>query len=198
MSARSAPRSRRSERGAIELALEHGYEHVTVDMICDVAGISQRTFFNYVGSKEGAVLGMDLALPGDELRAAFIAGRGGGVLEDLVETLAAAFAEAGSPGGELLQKRRMVIQANPELATKAFGRLEEAEDSILQLVSDRLRTDSGGIASSEQEDEAKMVVSLTFGIMHYVAGVWMETGFPDDIGGLLRRAVALVRRVASA
>ncbi|WP_081813852.1 TetR/AcrR family transcriptional regulator [Microbacterium sp. CH12i] len=33
------------ERGAIELALEHGYENVTVEMICESAMISQRTFF---------------------------------------------------------------------------------------------------------------------------------------------------------
>lgn len=183
------------ERAAVELALEHGYENVTVEMICDVATISQRTFFNYAGSKERAVLGAMIPLPDDDARASFVAGRGSGPLDDLVETLAVAFAALGETHGDLLQKRRRVLQANPELALKEFARMEEAEDSILQLVRERLVHD--GLAPAEVEERARMVVSLTFGIMHYVARAWMDTGYPDDVRGVLARATELARAVAA-
>jgi AcrR family transcriptional regulator len=184
------------ERAAVELALAHGYENVTVEMICDVATISQRTFFNYAGSKERAVLGAMVPLPDRQLRASFVSGLGGGgVLDDLVATLAVSFAGLGETQGDLLQKRRQVLQANPELALKEFARMEEAEESILELVRERLIHD--GLAPRDLNDRANMVVSLTFGIMHYVARAWMETGYPDDIRGVLTRAADLARQVAA-
>ncbi|MET1016725.1 MAG: TetR family transcriptional regulator, partial [Leifsonia flava] len=39
------------ERTAIDLALDVGYDNITVEMICDACMVSQRTFFNYFGSK---------------------------------------------------------------------------------------------------------------------------------------------------
>jgi len=42
---------------AARLVDEHGYDKVTVDDICRDAGISRRTFFNYVDSKDEAILG---------------------------------------------------------------------------------------------------------------------------------------------
>jgi AcrR family transcriptional regulator len=41
---------------AMRLAIEHGPERVTVEAIADEAGVSRRTFSNYFGSKEEALL----------------------------------------------------------------------------------------------------------------------------------------------
>lgn len=179
------------ERGAVELALEVGYENVTVEMICEVATISQRTFFNYAGSKENAVLGTQVPLPDEDGRAAFLAGSGN-VLADLLQALAA---ELGRSAGDVLRKRQQVIRANPALALKAFARLEDAEDSIVALVEERLQA---GRAGPGTDEEAKMVVALAFGIMHYAGRAWTETGFPEDLGLVLREAVDLARVVTGA
>src|ERR1700757_1471341 len=39
-------------RIAFELFATHGYEDVSVEMICDTVGISRATFFNYFPQKE--------------------------------------------------------------------------------------------------------------------------------------------------
>lgn len=46
------------ERAAIVLVGERGYAEVTVDAICEHAGISQGTFFNYFPTKDAAIVGM--------------------------------------------------------------------------------------------------------------------------------------------
>ncbi|GAA1472845.1 TetR family transcriptional regulator [Corynebacterium felinum] len=59
------------ELHATKLVEERGFKNVTVDDICAAAQISKRTFFNYVDSKETAVLGSPLAMPGEEVREKF-------------------------------------------------------------------------------------------------------------------------------
>lgn len=41
---------------AMRLAVEHGLDEVTVEAIADAAGVSRRTFSNYFGGKEDALL----------------------------------------------------------------------------------------------------------------------------------------------
>ena len=41
---------------ALRLSIEHGLDNVTVEAIADAAGVSRRTFSNYFGGKEDAIL----------------------------------------------------------------------------------------------------------------------------------------------
>lgn len=43
-------------RAAMELAVDKGYENVTVEAIADAANISRRTFFNYFSDKADALM----------------------------------------------------------------------------------------------------------------------------------------------
>ena len=49
----------RVERSAVSLVLKHGFNNVTVAMICSQSGIYQRTFFNYFQTKKAAILGAE-------------------------------------------------------------------------------------------------------------------------------------------
>lgn len=53
---------------------DRGIGGFTIDELCEAAGVSRRTFFNYFASKEDAVLGVCVERGDDHLAAAFIAG----------------------------------------------------------------------------------------------------------------------------
>lgn len=185
------------ERGALELALEHGYEHVTVEMICAYASISPRTFFNYAGTKERAVLGIDPPLPGSDRREAYASGLGGSPLEDLVVTLVECLADLGGAGPDTLRARHRILRENPSLAMKELARMEEAQHSIVDLVRARLVGDDPSRDSDPAlDDETRMTVSLAMGVMHYLMQDWIAGGPVAGDGDGVRRAAALARRVA--
>lgn len=50
------------ERAAVRLALEKGFEKVSVMEICDEADISRSTFFNYMPTREAAIFGRPLRM----------------------------------------------------------------------------------------------------------------------------------------
>ena len=60
---------------ATRLVMDHGFDAVTVEDICQAAGISRRTFFNYVDSKECAVFGAAPKEIGEREIAAFCENR---------------------------------------------------------------------------------------------------------------------------
>ena len=57
---------------AVRLALERGFDKVTIEEICSEAGISTRTFFNYFPNKESAIAYGPSDIP-PELVADFVA-----------------------------------------------------------------------------------------------------------------------------
>jgi AcrR family transcriptional regulator len=50
------------ERAGVRLALEKGFEKVSVMEICDEADISRSTFFNYMPTREAAIFGRPLRM----------------------------------------------------------------------------------------------------------------------------------------
>ena len=75
-SSRAAATKTAIEDAALDLALERGYEQVTVDMICEQVGVTQRTFFNHFPTKDDALLGRDLPQIDERAARQFIIARG--------------------------------------------------------------------------------------------------------------------------
>ncbi len=182
------------ESTAISLALEHGYDGVTVEMICEKAMVSQRTFFNYFGSKEGVVLGATPPMPTDGDISAFIDGTGN-VLGDFVAMIAAA-AREHEPDPEMFTARRTLVMRTPELLSKETAQLSEFQDRFAQIVMARYRAHGRDPADDPSlDDEARMVVALAAGVMHHVRQRFSGSSRESSSHELLRASLALVRRI---
>ena len=51
----SAHRQRQLEQNLLELMAEQPYSGITINQICDLAGISRKSFYRYFGSKDGCL-----------------------------------------------------------------------------------------------------------------------------------------------
>lgn len=183
------------ERVAITLALEHGYDNVTVDAICEAGMVSQRTFFNYFGTKEGVFLGASPPMPTDDAIQAFVHGAGANVLGDLVGMITSAIVDH-EPDTELLRSRRVLIERTPELLNGESTRIAELENHLVRIVLDRFHAQGRDQATiPDLEDEARMVVALGASVMRYSMQKWFCGGFAGTPRELLQHSIALVRRI---
>jgi AcrR family transcriptional regulator len=184
------------ERIAIELALEQGYDRVTVEMICEAAVISPRTFFNSFGSKEGAIFGGPLPAPSAEAIRRFVESDGD-VLGDLVELASDALTPRGLDP-ELFRMRRRIVASNPELLNKQFLRMNERESQFVRIVLDRFEHQGRTPGpDADIEDEARMVVALGQSIMRFTVQARLRgdvRGRPGEPG---RQAVRLIRHIVT-
>ncbi|PNH86509.1 TetR/AcrR family transcriptional regulator [Arthrobacter sp. AFG20] len=142
-------RKRAATRAAItavarSLTSERGLNGYTVEDVCDQAGISRRTFFNYFPTKEDAILGhVDDELPA-EVFAGFIRGGVGSpsgeispsLLQDLVE-LALKMSERMSSSEEETRQLIGVIKKEPQLMLKIIGATEEREAHFARVLAAR-------------------------------------------------------------
>ncbi len=183
------------ERAAIDLALEHGYDHLTVDMICEASMISPRTFFNYFGSKEAVILGARPPMPSEDEIEAFAHKTGSDVLGDFVTMITASIADR-QPDPELFRSRRALIMRTPELFIKETARMGEFDDEFVRIILTRLETGGRTLASEpDLADEARMIAALTGGVMHYTMRKWFDGDTSIGTRELLQGSIALIRRI---
>lgn len=182
-------------RAAIALALDHGYENVTVEMICEASMVSQRTFFNYFGSREGVYLSAEKALPSAELVAGFVEGTGSSVFGDLFNMIAGTVVDSDA-NLELFRARHQLIHQTPELLNQEKVRISEAEESFVGYVMARYLFQGRSVAATpDLEDEARMVVSLVSGAMRYAMQKWVAGNFTQTREDLVRGASELIQRI---
>ncbi len=185
------------ERAALALFLEHGYDGVTVDMICDAAMVSQRTFFNYFGTKEGVLLGGTPPFPDEEAIAAFVKATDPSVLEGFIGLILTAMT-GYERDPELERSRRLVMQRNPDLAVRVLDRIRDHEDRAVAILLERFSAEGRTVDDeSDLEDQARMIVALT------LAALFFNMGKPrpsptgsSDAEAVASTAVTLIRRVS--
>jgi AcrR family transcriptional regulator len=123
-------------RAALELAVEHGPDHVTVEDIAAAADVSPRTFFNYFASKEEALVGehterlatirtLVAARPADETPVVAV----GAALTEYVASLEL---DRG-----MWALRRRLAERHPEVLPRIHGANARAEGEIALAVAER-------------------------------------------------------------
>lgn len=152
---------------ATALVVKHGFAHVTVDDICRDADISRRTFFNYMDSKDEAVLGTMPARLGDAAVETLISTATDDLVDALLAHLAVAVAEATDLGDRELQqrlheRRREILAAEPTVELISHARFRDLGAHLREVVVKHLdaHPHRRRLPQEPVEKEAAVVVGL--------------------------------------
>lgn len=126
------------EEHATRLVAERGYAAVTVDDICEAAGISKRTFFNYVDSKETAVLGEPPRDFNEEQRGRFLSPQHANVVAALLDltldnVISGQFADP-EQRAVLLRRRKRIRRSDPDLDHLGSSRLNGSYAVLTEML----------------------------------------------------------------
>ncbi len=148
MGAMSNPMSLRERRrrqtsadirdAAVRLALQRGFDKVTIEEICVEAGVSTRTFFNYFSNKESAIAYGPSDIP-PELVADFVAAGPGpysAVLAELI-TLAAHHLRDVPPKREQAAGMLELAKSSPAVLAAFLADLERFQNHLTDVVARR-------------------------------------------------------------
>ncbi len=135
-------RQRRTRRalvdGARSLTADHGLAGFTVEQLCERAGVSRRTFFNYFPTKESAVLGVD-----PDWDAAFLERFGAipehdrlGPLDDLASLTVDAFAEM-SPTRDEARTMIAAVRREPRILAAFIEQDRAQEQRLAEAIVER-------------------------------------------------------------
>lgn len=184
----------RAEVAAIDLCLEHGYCAVTVEMICDAAEISPRTFYNYFGTREAALLGQHKPMPGPDAIEAYLVSQGGSEVEQFAALIASSF-EDGGPDRQVVRRRRELLDKTPELATLNFARVTEARGRYSEIVARRMAVIEPASSDQDRELKAQYIVAVTMGAMQIIGRGWLHGNTDAPISDYLDEAFVMIRAV---
>lgn len=139
---------RRIEDAATTLVEKHGFDNVTVEDICRDAEISRRTFFNYMDSKDEAVLGVPPMMISAERQEKFVTTPSDNLVKSALEHIAASAddaesedLEAGADAEHLAtvrSRRHRIVAAEPAVALMSVNRFREQSTLVLGLVGKHL------------------------------------------------------------
>ncbi|GAB3930806.1 TetR family transcriptional regulator [Microlunatus endophyticus] len=166
------------ERKAVDLVLKHGYQDVTVEMICEECTISQRTFFNYFRSKDTALLGPPPDRPDAAAAEAFVHHPESDVLTDLVRMMTHVLEQRDELDPQLWQDRREIIRGNQQLMRVQAERIAAKDSELAEIVEARLRAHRRVSEAAEIDGdlrrEARLIVNLWWGVARYTMQLWAE------------------------
>ncbi|MFC4223053.1 TetR/AcrR family transcriptional regulator [Lysinibacter cavernae] len=180
---------------AVDLVSQHTYDTVSVDMICEAADVSQRTFFNYFGTKENAVMGDEPPRVSDEQIAAIVDDPRDDTL-DVLFTFLANLNNLTQHDRTMREKRREIVFRNPELMKSLFARMDALEEVLSDAVSRRLQRMRGLAESTAAlREEARMNVNVVGSLLKFSTDVWLQESDPASTIVALSEARRLAARV---
>lgn len=132
-------------QAAVELCLEHGYAHVTVEDICQRCDVAPRTFFNYFASKEEAVIGRDDDLFDNEASPAVAEFEHGSPSGDLLtdfRTVLIRMVQSQAKTRDDLKRHIELLRSDPSLLQAQLARMDNNVRLLRDMIERRLARDS--------------------------------------------------------
>ncbi len=158
---------------ARRLTVERGMNGFTVEELCEVVGVSRRTFFNYFAAKEDAVLGhRDDGIPIEHLtvfinaRPAGCVGLSPSLIDDLVAMVIVTLEELAADG-QGLTTPEAVIAREPQLLGKFLRESAEMERLLAGVICAREGLPEG-------DPIAEMAVGVVGVMVRRAAGLYFR------------------------
>lgn len=130
----------RIQQAAVDLVLENGVDSTTVEAICKLAGVSERTFFYHFPTKESAIMGIDLPKIDEQKAREFLAAPPGDIFSDALALIP--FEPNSELDPTLIFKRVQMVQRHPELFSRHVAKLLSVREEHMELIYLRLRRNS--------------------------------------------------------
>lgn len=166
-SARHAVTSRTIEQNAVRLVVEHGLDAVTVDMICEAAGISQRTFFNHFPTKVDAIVGSIGPRVDEAAVRRFLASDSPDLLTDILD-LVTQLAPVDAADPALSVARWTLITRTPVLLQRQMERMFSVQRELAGVLVLRLtRHASPDESPNDLQAQADLLSHLIAGIIRF-------------------------------
>ncbi len=124
---------------ALQLFGDRGFDAVTVDDIARAAGVSPRTVFRYVATKDDLLFTDDEAIA--TLVATALSARAPGDPAGDVRAAASAFAAWCAPRRTALRARDRIIRQAPALRARELAKGAQLEDALTALLAQRTGID---------------------------------------------------------
>lgn len=179
---------------AAQLALSHEQiSEVSVEKIAELANISQRTFFNYFGSKEDAILGQRPPVIDDAAAAAFTLEEDDDLVEKVTLLLIGVFRNTTAGSGPA--RRRALMRRHPGLISKGMSHVEEVRHVVQDLVVERMTEQPRWRGSPDLDDATHLVVLIASAIMRVTIPKLLDASDPAEETEILRHAHELFQEV---
>jgi AcrR family transcriptional regulator len=170
---------------------ERGLHGFTIEELCDHAGISRRTFFNYFASKEDAVLGIPLHRDDSAAIDRFVAGGGpsGRISPTLLDDLAA-LALTRWRGMDIVpdtaRQLGAAVEREPRLLARMLDHAAASERANAALVEQREQLPEGDLQAE--------FAALTIGTLIRVSAMeYLSPGNTDEFDAIFSRRLEAAR-----
>lgn len=176
---------------------EDGLSGFTVDEVCDEAGISRRTFFNYFASKEDAVLGFTTLWDQHEIEERFTSGGDPdepGVSASLLDDYAALLVDRWTDVGltpEHVADLVAAMDREPRLLSRVFEHVQTRERADVELVRAREGLPEGDLRAS-------VAVQVVCALAGACLGQFLEPANSEPLNALMQRRLVAAREVFAA
>ncbi len=163
------------ETASVELALELGFENVTIEAICDRADVSRSTLFNYFPSRDAAIVGRPIpVLEGAEAEAVLAQ-----VPDDLTlglfRLIFASIGHAQVNGDVARMRGQLVVEQAAARRVGTITLIETGERLALTAAAWLRARPELARLDGQPEREASLAVNAVYGALTVMAGGWISS-----------------------
>lgn len=177
--------------------VEHGLHGFTIEQLCETVGVSRRTFFNHFGSKDDAVLGIELNADVEAIDAYAAGGIVPGDLDLLASIVALAidqFHRVGIARADEAMMRR-VFEREPALVARFLSATDVQLARVTVAVRRRFGWDDPG------DRRARLATEAAAALLKVTAETYFDDAFDEATGptfdALLTENLRLLRAVTT-